>query len=269
MLAACGGNGSTTGSGGGTTGTTTSTTTSGTAGGGTGGTGGGGGDWSCLGDIVYPDPSAPMVKVSFVFLDHLSHMPITDMSVKACPKNDPPCAGVIDQGNTDADGAIALTVPSGPAGFDGSFNLDKMGYPTSRVLVYPMPSADSPVIHMTIVSVQALQLGLADVGTKADPTRGHVAIAGLDCGLLPAPGVSFQVLAADGKSTTAYVAGMGLDEKATATGPDGVGIVFNVPIGPTKVSATREATKMPIGVVDAPVEVGGVTYVSVPPTPPP
>lgn len=271
-LAACGDDGEGTGTGGASAASTSASSTSGTGGetsSSSSGTGGGGADWACLGDVSYPAPSVATAKVSFVFSDLLSQMPIAGLLVRACPKDDPTCAGEITQGTTDADGAVELSVPTGTVGFQGTFNTELTGYVPGRILIYPEPTADSPVITMALLSDSGLALGLVDVGITEDPARGHVAAAGLDCSLLPAPGVSLAVLAADASSTTAYVKGMGLDTAETATGPAGQGMIFNVPVGPTQVTATLKDNGAPIGVVDAPVEVGTITYVSVPPTPAP
>lgn len=266
-LAACGDDGDDTGSGG----ASTSSTTTG-AGGATSsssGTGGDGADWTCLGNVSYPGPTAATAKVSFVFSDLLTQMPIAGVLVRACPKDDPTCVGEIDQGVSDASGAVELTVPTDTVGFQGTFNTELAGYVPGRILIYPEPTADSPIITMALLSDDGLALGLLDVGITEDPARGHVAAAGLDCSLIPGPGVRLSVMAADSGSTTAYVQGMGLDATATATGPSGQAMIFNVPVGPTKVTAVLEDNGAPIGVVDAPVEVGTITYVSVPPRPAP
>ena len=152
-------------------------------------------------------------------------------------------------------------MPTDDGPFTGYFEVTAPGYLAG--LGYPR----QPVTEDTNFQVATIHTLVADQsGLHPDPSRGAIAAAVLDCSLDSAPGVRFSADTQDDASLTAYTNGEGLpDPGLEATTADGIGVVAQLPPGPTVLTVDAS-----VGVVaerSVHVRADALTWVHVSPTP--
>jgi hypothetical protein len=281
VVGACSSSPETTAATGTTTTTTTATSGTGGAGGqsgatGTGGSGTGGatpmGDWSCLGKVTWPAPTAPMAEVNLSFSKLVGKGALEGLTVKVCDKADTPCAAPLSTGTTDAMGAVKLSVATGTSGFDGY--LDVSGASIVPSLIYYLPPIVADIaagsLDIPLVTTDSLSLitGLAG-GITLDPTRGQLLALTYDCAAANAIGVKVAASTSDAKTTQAYLQGSALSTMATQTDKSGGSVLFNLPAGPTSASVTIAGKGTLTAKSSVNVRAGAFTYATLPPTPMP
>lgn len=249
---------------------------SGTGGSGTGGAGGGGGtggakpttaDFSCVGSVVPEKPTSATVTFQFKVIDATTQKGIASVAVRACAKADTTCAAPLSNGVTDAMGAAMLTVPTGTAGFDGYVEVSDPKL-VPQLAFLPNAVTSSSYSYSTVaLTTNTFNLVQTILKLKADASRGHVGVVSYDCKNVAAPGVSIAVSTSDAQSTSAYFVNMVPMTSATETDASGFGLVANVPVGPTTVTATVNALGKPMGKPEIFVRAGTISALALQPLP--
>lgn len=136
-------------------------------------------DWSCLGRLVLPVPSATTIEVRNELLDSVDGKPAVNLSVRACPdRTDPTCAGGTTPVTTDSRGDAKIDVP---AGFDGYFEATEPGDVTNLHYL-PLPVLRTPFFHDRAEwRAATLKLLTEGVSFKLDATKGQVLMQAHDC----------------------------------------------------------------------------------------
>jgi hypothetical protein len=233
-------------------------------------------DWSCVGSVTYPAPSAAdaVVEISvngeFAFSMPESN-PVEGATVKACAVDDVDCSVPLDMQMTGADGLASLTVPTGAAGFDGYFEVTATSYGTTLLYAAaPITEASASVAVELLSDVAAVWPGVT-----LDAARGSLVAFVSPCATeISAPfplggSVSIASAEADAATQTGYIGfdhAYRFDTALTDTGFVAVAGMANHPAGTATLSFTN---REPVQVAQRNVLVraDAVTFLQVAPTP--
>ena len=239
--------------------------------------------WQCLdAPPLWPKPtSLGNFTFSMTIVDLLTENPYAGSTVRACKRVDLTCASPLDQGTTDANGLVSLTVPAGSVGFDGYIEISGgdngtdagAGSAIYPALWYPVPPyiASGWRGRLQFVSTNDLVLLGLVTGAPIDPSRGHFASAAVDCNFASAGGVSFTA-DYDASDTTIkkfYFVKSFPSTSATETDPESaIGGYVNLPAKALLVKAFAAAAgNKPMGQQNFNIRAGWMTTTSFPPIP--
>lgn len=144
------------------------------------------------------------------------------------------CESPLQEGVTDDEGAVTLTVPSAPEGLAAFITATKTGYlPSDFWFITSDPSTRLARGTMTwqIVSENTASLLSTIVQAPLDPTRGSVSFVAADCALGALPGITVTADTADEDTTTMYMTGALPSTAITATAESGAGALLNLTPG--------------------------------------
>ncbi len=227
-------------------------------------------NYSCIGNVTYPEPTVDTYDVAFVLTDLMSGAGIDGALVAVCAFDDVDCENPLDEGLSMADGSLTITVPSAPTGLGAYIQIVAEGYP-DVLGYYPVPPGSTTYTsgdptYLSMVSTQTLGLLSDMVGITPDPARGHVIFRFWDCVGFSAGGIVASVDTADASTKVVYLAGGMPSETLTSTDDPGDGAIMNIPVGKAVVSGNVEADKAMLGKLNVIIRPGAVTAINVVPS---
>lgn len=247
--------------------------------------------WACLDHHPVPTASGLPINVTLTFTDFFLSVPVTTVTVKACPNvTDPSCALPVGTAPTDATGMVKLKLPttngpfagyflitptlpdagvrtdaSGGGGADGSSPEGGAGdgstYVTSRIYYSDDPIA-TDFTDTWALFTNAEEATLASVFQlpPADPSLGIALLTVIDCTGQPAAGVSVEVDTASTETEGFYVSQGIISSTATQTDSSGIAGFVNVPTGARTFTAEFATTRATLGTLSAYLFPGAATY---------
>ncbi len=196
-------------------------------------------DWSCLGKFTWGSTAEKSVRARLRFYDALDGAPAAGISVKVCGPSDAECANPSSTKTTDADGAVALDLPTPLRSFRGYLRLEgSTWYPT--IVQFGYPIARETVIPVPIVTERNVNASIAISQVSPDPTRGQLQLRMFGCAGVPMRDVTFASSKADANSRTWYYDGQTVQFGLTKTTTFGNGGIINAGDGLNDVTATLD-----------------------------
>jgi 5-hydroxyisourate hydrolase-like protein (transthyretin family) len=196
-------------------------------------------DWTCLGaPDAAPQTEAGTLNLSLTIQDFQTGAPAAGVTVKVCAREDALCEAPQSEGETDANGEVALTAERGESGFRGYLEVTGGGRAASHTY-FSEPLAESGDYPVLAISESTLGLFTGLLGVEQDPARAAVAARVTDCSGRLAPGIVLGASTADDASQVGYLKGALPDPAATETDRAGLGGIFNLPPGAATVTGTR------------------------------
>lgn len=224
------------------------------------------GKWACLGNVPEPVETPGATHIwSGRLIDIATREPPPDLNVKLCSNPDVECTNPLADGVPVAsDGAVELVVPSG---FEGYVEL------TSEAIAPAILSLGPPIVEdvVDVAPVELLPPGTVETLAVAldlpfNPMRGQALVLHQDCDANPSAGMVLSADTADQETLVLYIAGDLPDPNLTATLENGNAGIFNVPLGFTTLTSTRQDTGEAVGSNVIFMRAGFLTYVSLAPT---
>ncbi len=227
--------------------------------GGMGGTGGSGGnDWSCLGSLPAQTFEAGSAVGHLRIVELTDDSPLPGVTVRVCTRADEDCSPPLDEGVTDARGAVTLAVTKAEQRFievEGPGTITALSFNNGPPKSDPFDEMIRVVSPDTFMALQSL------LATTADPARGHAGVQANDCQGNEAVGVVFEVDSADDATVTGYFSEAGIPNTALAeTTADGRAAIANLPAGPAILTARIAASGQIIGTRGFFVRAGVIHY---------
>jgi hypothetical protein len=238
-------------------------------------------DWSCLGNVQEPGPSAGSLKNGVVFIDFLTMGRLTGFDVKLCFAVDSTCSTPLEAYTDDA-GFVAFSFMKFTtllfphlevAGSDAGPST----YPPA--LLYPPRRAFT---HTWLTGWLFLSRGVFENEFPTwDRNLGLVSIAAHDCNPFSnfsgaggfgntgnrAAGIQFVASPVGPSTIVAYVQNGAYSTTATATDTNGFGAIVNLTPGDVTLVARRQDNGQPIGTITVPVRADTITGVVLDPSP--
>jgi hypothetical protein len=194
-------------------------------------------NWQCLNNAPPGKDAGPVVQVQFQFESASGNSstvqgnqgtPVPGVSVHACNTLDVGCLSPITS-NSISDDAGMATVKV-PEAFTGYYELKAPNFLNS-ILARPA-QYHSEYQLQGLAPASLVAVGGDFVGIKQDPNSGFVVISALDCGPVPAAGVTFTIEGNVGPNEQViYLANNLPTTGATQTDSvSGAALVFNVPV---------------------------------------
>lgn len=200
--------------------------------------------WLCVGHVAWPLAPAGVNEVDFKVKDSTSGNGLVGASVKACDKTDPGCGTPAAQATSDGAGQGILRLPAHEAvglGFQGYYDIEApQEVPWLIFSSSPITQARVP-FNWTVLSQTAFQTLTSSANVALDPTRGHIAVAAVDCLLSPASGVIVSATGIDAKTKSLYLSGGALVANTGQTDITGYAFFLNVPPGNVTIQTTPKA----------------------------
>lgn len=226
-------------------------------------------DWSCIGKVSWPKPSAATVDMKFD-----AQTLATNLSVKVCPKSDATCAAPSDSQSSPMN-MVTVKVPTGTNGFDGFFEVDGAGAPTNLKYVFPPVGAGfaGAADWQFLLFTDAIDAAIGqEIGVTLDPALAIVGLQSFDCTFNAIGGVSFELAGGGASAKLLYFVGglsgtASLSAKATELASDALGGFVNVSPGEVTVSAKVAATGQSLGSVKVFTRAGAMTTIQFTPMP--
>jgi hypothetical protein len=216
-------------------------------------------NWACLQQPV-PAPPSSSVQVEFLFSDGQSAAPIAGVKVQACASLDPACAKPIQTATGNDAGIASLTVPGG---FNGIYEAQASTF-VPAILSRP-PQLSSEYVTQSLVTAASLSAAASVAGVTQDPTLGVAFVSANDCSDAPAGGIVFDVGTA-AHAQVVYLLNSLPSSTATQTDAvSGTALVFNLPPGSLKFTASLATNGTAILTTSAIVRENWVTYVTIRP----
>ena len=247
------------------------------------------GDWSCLGKVTIPAPTASTVKVTkFGNPGVATSQPLKDLVLKACALTDTACATPLDTQTADVNGEVSFAaLPAGTRGFDGYFEATYPGDVSDLNFINPPFFADVPFYQRVYWSHASLSLVFNSGAFTIDDTRGIIGFEAHDCTQFPGgvacspgsvgcknklgEGIEVSIDVVDPKIGRGYIrvadGGLRVDPNATATDSSGTGGFVNVPPGTVNVTWKLQATGQTVGTQKVFVRGGAFSAVILMPMP--
>ncbi|MEW5854416.1 MAG: hypothetical protein AB2A00_36915 [Myxococcota bacterium] len=203
------------------------------------------GPFACVGSVQPVVPSMPTVVKLFEFKDFGTGNALQGVNVKLCPVEDDACASPVDEGTTNEEGKVGLTIPVGTEGYQGYLEL------TSSQIMPTLyfnnrPWVDNAGFSLELLSPQSVATINALIGAELDPTRGHVGFNVYDCDNEGASGVSASVDTSDENSTQSYVSNGFPTTSTQQTDSSGKGGWANLPTGRATISYVQNASSVTV-----------------------
>ncbi len=210
-------------------------------------------DWTCL--AMPPAPTTVHRTLHAIVEHRTAQRPVAGAQVRVCRRDDPECAMPVARTTTDASGVIDVALPEGDLGYiaieaDGFQPIDF--YATRGLDDF----VSEPPFTLQLIddATKDILLQLAEI--TLDPERGHLLFDARDCiGRLSA-GVEVTASTSDDRSQRVYVSGPFPDAMARDTDTSGLGAIFNLPIGMTRVTAVHTPTGTTIATIDVHITPG-------------
>ncbi len=220
--------------------------------------------WRCENDPVPDAAPGPLHLKMFVndvstasSQNSFAGNPIPGASVNACSTLDIACATPVGTATSDDAGIALMQVPSG---FSGYYELRATGF-TSAIAAHTPQLGDEYVQEgMANVALIAAGGGLAGVTLDPNP-MGTAIVSVLDCDQAPAVGMQVEVGAPGATETLVYLANSLPSASATETDTTGSAIIYNVPAGTLRLTASFAADHKPLRAMSTIARVGWVTFV--------
>lgn len=221
----------------------TTTTASGPGGsGGSGAAGGSGGaagtaDLSCLGSVPPPTFTQGTADITVRTRGFLSNAPLPGITIKVCRYSDPSCTPVLEEGVTDQEGALLLSVTTAERLY-----VDATSAGTFPLLGFRNGPFDSDYTLLVPTPTEAMATASL-VAASIDPARGHFFLGIEDCASNPVAGAVIEVTPSDPQTRVFYVnEGQLPDSSLMETTPIGIAGALNVPVGDITIEARMAAS---------------------------
>ena len=223
------------------------------------------GGWWCENNPL-PDASPGLLKLA-MFVNDVSSAsvqnsfagnPIVGASVHACSTLDIACANPIASATSNDAGIALITVPSR---FSGYYELMASGFTSAVASRTPQLSDESGQQGMADLALIAAGGGLA--GVTADPTLATSIVSVLDCNENPATNMLIEVGAPGPSEKLVYLADSLPSASATQTDATGSAIIYNVPPGTLRLTASFASDHRPLRAISTLARVGWVTFVQI------
>lgn len=226
-------------------------------------------DLSCAGSYGWPTTAVASVPMRLFLVDANDQKLVhSNIRVRVCELVDTNCSSPRDEGVTDERGSVQLSLP---IGFSRAFTgyLEVRGgalYPTLIKFGWHIGQESVQVINVVSQVLIDLSSTYLEPKVVTDPARGMLQLRMLGCLGLGTRGVRFRAESADSQSIMWYLNQV---PSRQATETDGVGSagVLNVPVGNTRVTATRVSDEKLLADTTAPVRAGYMTVVIFAPAP--
>jgi hypothetical protein len=222
--------------------------------------------FDCIGSVQSVVPTQAQVTISGSIVDFMGGAPVPGMRVTMCALSDPNCTAPFGTITTAADGAVAFSVPTGAAGFDGFAKFEKSGYVPQINFARPLV-ATARSYQATMISTSSWAMFLMAAGVTENALNGHIALRAIDCHGNTAAGVVFTLNRTDAGITARTVSELGIPSGRPTTDASGRGVFLNVPPGNVVATATLASTGQKIGTLNFVVQAGFVSGLNFPPTP--
>jgi hypothetical protein len=193
------------------------------------------GDWSCLGAggtllPVHPAPLGPSRSLAVHAVEAYSFAGVPGLTVRACDAADAGCATPLASAETDASGAVTLTLSGSAPTFDGYLAFAGAGLPPNLVFLDGRSPTEDDVYVVEVYTEAALGLTASFAGVAVDPARAMVRVDARDCAGAPAAGVAIGLSTSDADTRTLYLSDDGglASSDAATTGGSGIAFAFGV-----------------------------------------
>ena len=228
-----------------------------------------GNQWYCVGHLTLPQQTGQGTSLALNLYDTFYNTPVADAEVAVCSQNDPTCTPPIMSAVSGVDGGVTVTVPSnvGGSGPTGYLLINGAGLiPELAFWGFPLSEArlTDQIGTLTQTKASASQLTLL-LGVPVDLQQHALVTVGVnDCENISARGVTFSIVPADLDTQVFYVTATGFSSADSGTGPQGLALFVNVPVGTVKVTASPGALGRPSSVVQGFTRAGAVTALGAP-----
>lgn len=235
--------------------------------------------WGCVGNVVWPPPSA---TENVTYRQRLTRINGTTVlpgvSAKVCEQLDLNCTAPLQQVVSDEKGDVVVTVPKGFRG-----NLQFLTPPSSFPLMYPAiapmmppPYTDADLAKENLSNRDTRQLASSDevnvilgaIKATQDPELGNILILATDCSGEGSAGITLQP-SVRGPSTIAYY----MDANATPsitqqeTSVTGLAGFVNMPPGSVNIDLFVPSIAKKVGSIVVIVRKGTNTLINLGPSP--
>jgi len=224
------------------------------------------GGWWCENNPV-PDAAAGPIQVE-LFVNDVSTAssqnsfagnPVPGASVLVCSTLDLDCSKPIGPSFTSDEAGVALV--SVPSGFSGYYELMASGF-TSAIASHT-PQLGNELLQQGMVDVSLLAAGGGLAGVTADPNLPTAIVSVLDCNESPAPNMVFVIGAPGATEKLVYLANSLPSASATQTDSTGSAIIYNVPPGTLRITASFAADNRTFRSISTLARTGWVTFVQI------
>jgi len=196
---------------------------------------------TCVGQVVWPEPTVASRTIVNTFLDFQSREPIAALNLKVCAKTDAACESPLSEGTTDAEGKITLDLPTAVGGLSVFLVATGEGYmPTDFWFVHQSPETflDVGGLSFLVVSDATASLLAGFVGATFDPTRGSMSYVAIGCDGTALAGLAVSADTEDAATVHLYMTSAIPSVAVTATHKSGTGALLNLPVGPATLTGT-------------------------------
>ena len=229
------------------------------------------GDWTCVGNVSWPDPQSPDVTLTFQAFEYVSTSPIEGLDVQVCTPLNQGCDPPLATARTDGRGIAVLTfanpVDAEGLGLNGFLQVSSPdgGYvPTLVYWDFPLSESTAGVSWEFARPSESQGLATA-VGVVQDPQRGQIDVAASDCSWGYAPRAIVAIDISDAGVTEVY--GTSGDRTLTSTDQSGLAFFFNVPASShVRVTETPVGMERPASAAEVQVRAGWLTGIWMWPT---
>jgi hypothetical protein len=112
-----------------------------------------GSQWSCLGHVSWPGPTASPTTLTTEVVNYGTDQPVAGADVSICRFLDPTCSSPLGHGQTDSNGFVAVNVPAEAI---GGLQVDTYAQITSLAIIptlyfpgYPVSESVAPIAEPT------------------------------------------------------------------------------------------------------------------------
>jgi hypothetical protein len=211
--------------------------------------------WSCLAEPPKPSDAAGPFQVEMQMIDLINRMPVAGVRVDLCRKVDVDCTEPVMTTQSDASGAVTLSVE---AAFSGYAWLQSEGHVPTLYFFNPPVDRDQQIPPLSLSTPAGRAALLGQLG--ADTARGEILVTAQDCLGHPASGVTFGVSPKDPAAIGYYLVNGLPTNGASATDATGYGGFMNLSRNATTITATLEESQTVIGTLGLVVRGGSATW---------
>jgi hypothetical protein len=215
----------------------------------------------CVGHVPPQTLVKSAIQYGLQIVDYVSKAPVAGALVSLCDRADVACQSPLAQGQTNPNGQVGFFVPVSSPGFTGFVDVSAFGY-YPAIVVTSSPLVEDTFAGVAILLPSAAAAIAQQAGTTIDPSRASLAMVIDGCDGRPLPYVSLSLDTADGATKLHYIG----QNATTTTSSQGIGIAFNAPVAPAKVTATFPLTGQVVSSVSGvPVRKATLTEVTLRP----
>jgi len=211
--------------------------------------------WSCLDEPPASASGAGPFTVKMQTIDLIKRMPLAGVHVSLCRKVDVDCAQPVMTADTDAQGAVTLTVEAAFSGF-ASFQAD--GSVPTLYFFNPPVDHDQVIPPLSLSTNESRGALLDQLGAETD--RADILLTVQDCLGKPASGVQFTITPPQSDAITYYLVNGLPTAGSNATDASGYGGFMNLSANTVTVKATLAGSKRELGTLGLVVRGGAATW---------